>query len=102
MIYFEFTISRNAQCIDSEYDLPTADFMFDSDDPAQCTRQAAMMLRSRGWKPVSVKQACEGFCLEDFHLGEHVAALFRKAQGSGIGFSVNEKTPAALVSRELV
>jgi|GEM_PF-4204776 len=102
MIYFEFTISRSAHTIGSEFDLPTADFMFDSDDPAHCTRQAAMMLRSRGWKPVSVKQACEGYSLEDFHLGEHVADLFHKAQVTGLGFSLNEKDAVPLVSRELV
>lgn len=102
MIYFEFTISRQLHTIESEFELPTADFMFDSDNPADCTRQAAMMLRSRGWKPVSVKQACEGFELDDFHLGEHVAELFRKAQVTGIGFSLNEKVPSERVSRELV
>lgn len=102
MIYFEFTISRHLHSSESEFELPTADFMFDSDNPAECTRQAAMMLRSRGWKPVSVKQACEGFELADFHLGEHVAELFHKAQRGGISFSLNEKSSAARVSRELV
>ena len=108
MIYFEFTISRHTHVDESDFSLPTAEFMFDSDNPAQCTRQAALLLRMRGWRPVSVKQACEGFALEDFHLGGQVGPLFREAQVAGIGFSMHEKDEpieketAGLISQEMV
>ena len=103
MIYFEFTISRAPLSInESEFDLPTAEFMFDCDSPAECTRQAVLLLKTRGWLPVSVKQACEGFTVEDFHLGERVTVLYGRAQAAGIGFQLNEKEDVKMVSRELV
>lgn len=103
MIYFEFTISpANYPLSESPFDPSTAEFMFDCDNPAECTRQAAELLKTKGWRPTSVKQACEGFSVEEFPRGERSTTLYRRAQAAGIGFLLHEKSPVKMDSRELV
>ncbi len=84
MIYFEFNLSRVTEFGRAEP--ATADFMFDSDNPAECTRRAVTLLKSHGWRATSVRKAQEYFRREDFSLEERAGGLYDQALVHGFSF----------------
>ncbi len=103
MIYFEFLISRDPLSDATETNCPTAEFMFDSDNPGECTRRAVTLLRAKGWTAISVKHAMEAFTLSDFRTGKYIPDLYSRAQAGGLGFCVHDYDLAtATVERDQI
>lgn len=102
MIYFEFAIARDPILSTSQFTPESASFMFDSTNPAECTRRAAMLLRAHGLRAVSVKQAHEGYTADEFPQQERIQTLFERAQASGMSFCLDDRELAELPSEEMV
>lgn len=95
MIYFEFEICPEGVTTPTDSDVHSAEFVFDSDNAAECTRRAATLLRSRGWRPMSVKHAKEAYRAEDFADSRQTLELYRRAEVAGVGYRIYEPVEVA-------
>lgn len=102
MIYFEFAICRDPNRNDTELETTTAEFMFDSEDPGDCTRRAAVLLKSRGWRAMSVRRALEAFTREAFGADHKLSALYDSAESGGVGYCLNTRKVTQFAPEELV
>jgi hypothetical protein len=84
MIYLRFAISGASAS--EALQRGTAEFMFQSDDARECTRQAVALLRARDCKALGIDHAWEGFAPEDFPSDERSRELFGEAQEQGMSF----------------
>jgi hypothetical protein len=65
----------------------TAEFMFEQDDPRECTRQAVEVLRNEGWRALSLADAQEGFVANDFVGNSDFGSLYEMAAQNGISYT---------------
>lgn len=90
MIYLRFEI---CELTPSEHDgdiRSVADFMFEANDPRECTRQAVDVLRKEGWKAVALRDAQEGFSPGDFVGAALVRSLYGAAESNGFAYELQE------------
>ena len=88
MIYLRFFV-RPADVLDSDKSArDVAEFMFEQDDPRECTRKAVEVLRQEGWRAVALADAQEGFTSGDFAGRSDFRELFDSAADSGMAFLI--------------
>ena len=97
MIYLQFEIYRDSA------DMPqaehgTVEFMFQSNDPAECTRRAVSVMRNEGWRTVDVKDARQVMTIADFDGDEQLLALCRKTAGHDMAYDVCIRQPLSKAS----
>lgn len=74
-----------------------AEFMFEQDDPRECTRQAVELLRKEGWRALSLADAQEGFVVADFVGSADFSALYESAAQNGVSYTFTTSALATAV-----
>ena len=88
MIYLRFFV-RPADVLDNDKSArDVAEFMFEQDDPRECTRRAVDVLRQEGWRAVALSDAQEGFAAGDFAGRADFRELFESAADTGMAFLI--------------
>ena len=66
-----------------------AEFMFEHEDPRDCTRRAVEVLRQEGWRAVALSDAQEGFTPGDFLGRGDFRELYDTASVAGISYLIH-------------
>ena len=79
MIYLRFEICReDAPSPPSDAEKAYGEFLFELDDPRECTQRAVTLLREQSWRAVKVVDACESYTFEDLRGTERFLAHVRE------------------------
>ena len=89
MIYFQFQISPLSANPTPRDDIRSADFFFNSTDPAASTHRAVSILGQCGWRPTGVIEAQEAYSFRDFEADVSLEPFFDDAEREGMAFRVN-------------
>ncbi len=88
MIYLRFHVRPAASYESFKAVEEIAEFMFDENDPRECTRRAVEVLRDEGLRAVSLSDAQEGFSASDFVGRNTMRDLFESASENGVAYSI--------------
>ena|SRR6185295_6218960 len=97
MIYLQFEINRESPS-KAHVEHGIAEFMFQSKDPALCTRRAVATMGKDGWRPVDLTDAREVVTIADFDGDEHLLDLARETAGREFAYELFVREPISKAS----
>jgi hypothetical protein len=89
MIYLRFLVRPTHLSESENFAGDVAEFMFDAEDPRECTRKAVEILRSEGWRAISLSDAQEGFAVSDFVGQNDFEPLYTATVKSGLSYTIH-------------
>jgi hypothetical protein len=97
MIYLQFEICRDTPR-KTQTERGIAEFMFQSQDPASCTRRAVAAMGREGWRPIDLNDAREVVTIADFDGDEHLLDLARETAGREFAYELFVREPIGKAS----